>query len=80
MISQHAVTNVIRNDGFITNDDELAAVIKENRLMPIIVRCGNGRFVCPAQDVKHFIKIINDSGMDHVRDISIKPGAWGEKC
>jgi len=37
----------------------------------ILVRCGRGRFTCPAKDVLHFIKIIKNEGTDYVRDVSI---------
>lgn len=57
--------------GFIT-EDMLSRVVDENRLYPCLVRCGGGRFVCPAQDVKHFIDIITRDGIDYVRDISLK--------
>ena len=56
--------------GFIT-DADLPAVIAEDRLQMMIVRCGNGRFVCPAQDVAHFIAIIEKEGSDYIRDVSI---------
>ena len=59
------------NMGFIASDDDLAAVVRENRMTKILVRCGSGRFVCPAQDAKHFVNIINNSDNDYVRDLSI---------
>jgi hypothetical protein len=43
--------------GFVT-DADMPEVIKENRLQQVLVRCGSGRFICPAQDAKHFIDII----------------------
>ena len=58
--------------GFICSDDDLELCVRINRLMPMVVRCGNGRFMCPAQDVAHFVKIIKDSNSDYVRDISVK--------
>ena len=57
--------------GFITSPEELKAVIEENRMIQILVRCGGGRFVCPAQDVQHFMDIVNKEGSDYIRDISI---------
>ena len=36
-----------------------------------LVRCGNGRFLTPAQNVAHFVAIIEASGKDHVRDVSL---------
>jgi hypothetical protein len=60
-----------RNYGFITSPDELQAVINVNRLRPVLVRCGNGRFTCPAQNVQHMVDIVNKSNLDYIRDISI---------
>jgi hypothetical protein len=42
------------------------------RLTMIMVRCGSGRFVCPAQNVEHFINIIDREKTDYVRDISVQ--------
>ena len=58
--------------GFITSAEELKSVIAENRMQLCIVRCGGGRFLCPAQDAEHFMDIVNKEGSDYVRDISIK--------
>lgn len=56
--------------GFIASEAELAEVAKESRLHRVLVRCGGGRFVCPAQDAQHFIDMIKASD-DYVRDISL---------
>jgi len=58
-----------KNFGFIAKDD-LPHIIKENRLELLLVRCGSGRFLCPAQDVDHFVQIITNEGNDYVRDVS----------
>lgn len=58
------------NHGFIASDDDLADVVRENRLQPLLVRCGNGRFVCPAQDVETFVRMVNADDQNYVRDIS----------
>ena len=57
------------NYGFFTEAD-LPNIIFENRLQPCLVRCGSGRFTCPAQDVANFVKMV-ESSEDYVRDISI---------
>jgi hypothetical protein len=62
---------VNKQHGFICSDDDLELCVRLNRFMKLLVRCGNGRFVVPAQDASHFVKIINDSKADHVRDISL---------
>ena len=56
--------------GFIT-DAELPEVIKEKPQQLILVRCGNGRFLAPADQVKHFIDIIEREKSDYIRDVSI---------
>lgn len=57
----------------------------ETRLELLLVRCGGGRFLAPAQDVAHFIGIIEreatyragegGEGSDYIRDVSI-PAGW----
>ena len=44
---------------------------EEARLLQCVVRCGNGRFVCPLQDVSHFVEIIEREGSDYIRDVSL---------
>lgn len=52
------------------DEKSLGELVKRDRLAPVIVRCGGGRFTCPAQDAKHFIQIITEHGEDYVRDVS----------
>ena len=63
-----------RNMGFIASDADLSAVVRENRLEPMLVRCSDGRFVCPAQDVDTFVKMVNAHETNYVRDISFPVG------
>lgn len=56
--------------GYIT-DKDIPEIIKENRLQQVIVRCGSGRFICPAQDLQHFIGIIEREKSEYIRDVSI---------
>ena len=42
-----------------------------DRLRPVLVRCGRGRFTCAAQDAEHFIAIIERDGSDYIRDVSL---------
>ena len=66
---------------FITKE-EVDALTTIDRLLPVLVRCGNGRFTCPIQDLNHFIGIIETHhfhgpvgpGSDYVRDVSIPAG------
>lgn len=59
------------NCGFIPDEATLYELIKEDRLHKVLVRCNNGRFVCPAQDVLTFTKLIQTNKELYVRDISI---------
>jgi len=52
-------------------DTDLPEIIKENRLQQVLVRCGNGRFICSAQDVTHFVSIIEKEKSDYIRDVSL---------
>lgn len=56
--------------GFIL-EKQIDEIIAINRFEQVLVRCGNGRFLCPVQDVKHFIECIEKSGIDYVRDVSL---------
>lgn len=70
--------------GFILAAD-VEPLIAVNRLMLVLVRCGNGRFLCPIQDLNHFMGIINNhaervkaetgqllnAGTDYIRDVSL---------
>lgn len=62
---------VINNGGFLTSFSEEAELANHDRLRQVLVRCGNGRFVCAIQDVGHFRGIINRDGQDYVRDVSL---------
>jgi hypothetical protein len=63
-----------KQHGFICSDDDLDLVVRLDRLTKCLVRLGNGRFVCSAQDVHHLVKMVEKSEMDHVRDISVMKG------
>lgn len=60
--------------GFLKPRD-VAELTEVERLRPVLVRCGCGRFSCPAQDAQHFIDIITAEGSDYVRDVSLPGGA-----
>ena len=59
--------------GFILQDD-VERLINVDRLMLVLVRCGNGRFVTPIQDLNHFSNIIEKEGSDYIRDVSLPVG------
>jgi hypothetical protein len=62
--------------GFLT-DKEMPRLIELDRLFLVLVRCGCGRFLCPAQDFEHFEKCV-EAGGDYVRDVSIPSAAFNE--
>jgi hypothetical protein len=61
------------NGGFLVESDvvELAA---SDRLRQVLCRFNNGRFLCAAQDVAHFVGIIEHSKEDWLRDVSLPTG------
>lgn len=56
-----------KNHGFVT-DADLPEIIKENENQVLLVRCGYSRFVTTANNLNHFIKVIETA--DYVRDVS----------
>lgn len=52
-------------------DVALIAGDARTRLTLLLVRCGGGRFLAPANQVKHFTDIIERDGADYVRDVSL---------
>lgn len=54
---------------FLTNED-IPEVERVDRTIMVLVRCGNGRFLCPVQNALHFCNIIDKEGTDYVRDVS----------
>jgi hypothetical protein len=48
---------IVNQNGFLTMDD-VKDIIAFDRLMLLLVRCGNGRFLTPAQNVEWFCNII----------------------
>lgn len=50
--------------------EKLPELINLHRLCRCVVRCGNCRFIAPAQDIPHLKKAIESIG-DYVRDVSI---------
>ena len=66
------IMKIAQPGGFI--DEEMIDAIESiDRHAMLIVRCGGGRFMCSAQNVKHFVDIVNNERTDYVRDISVAP-------
>jgi len=55
-------------DHGIESFEELAEIVKRDRLRPVLVRCSCCRFTAAAQDVKRIIDALTVAG-DHVRDM-----------
>jgi hypothetical protein len=68
---------IVKDHGFLSVAT-LQDLAKIDRLRMVLVRCGNGRFLCPAQDVEHFMDIIrrdfdaHNNGCDYVRDVALQ--------
>ena len=57
--------------GVLQDTDVKALATNEyTRLLTCLVRCGGGRFYAPAQDVEHFIELLERGG-DYVRDVQL---------
>lgn len=64
-------------------DNQVEELKQINRMLLVLVRCGCGRFLCPIQDLQHFIAIIEEHAKlksekekqphcgDHIRDVSL---------
>lgn len=61
------------NYGYLVSPEDTLALIEEDRLRLVLVRMGNGRFVCPVQNLDHMIQIITKADLDYIRDVSL----WG---
>lgn len=79
--SNPQLADKIENHCWFISDIEVPELIKIDRLIMVMVRCGGGRFLCPIQDLNHFIKIIEEHNRfsakywqtngDYVRDVSL---------
>ncbi len=63
-------TAIDEHGGFL-RDGDVAVIAQYDRQRLILVRCGCGRFLAPAQNVAHFAAIIEREGSDYVRDLSL---------
>jgi hypothetical protein len=79
-ISGAAVIATARANGGFLTEDQIGAIASDpdTRLQLLLVRCGSGRFIAPAQDAGWFIRIIEEHAKqnssnrcDYVRDISL---------
>jgi len=63
--------------GFLV-DADVAAIAADpaTRLELLLVRCGGCRFLAPADQVAHLLRIIVREGSDYVRDVSLPAGRW----
>ena len=62
----------IKEQGYFVTVDDVKRIVEIDRLHRVLVRCGGGRFACGAQDVEHFLAVIEASKMDYLRDLSIE--------
>ncbi len=66
---EEATPAILARHGFLTAA-ELADIVGFDRLRPVVVRCGQGRFRCAAQDARHFMRCV-EAGGDYVRDVCL---------
>lgn len=84
-IHNKTLADKIEKQGYFISDEDLPKLEQYDRFTQVLVRCGNGRFICAVQDVAHFIKIIEEHSelyekvhgepfgptTDHIRDLSL---------
>lgn len=72
MDRQTLKATLTKQHGFVDRDTLAAlAADPDTRLSLILVRCGGCRFLAPAQDVAHLIRIIQNEKSEYVRDVSL---------
>lgn len=62
--------------GFVT-EAEMPAIVEQDRLIPLLVRCGGTRFMAGAQYISGLLKMVEAAG-DYVRDVSFPAGVINE--
>lgn len=78
MTLSELLNDVVQNHHGFMNETTVVELAKLDRLRLVLVRCNGGRFMCPAQDVEHFVALV-ESGKhrgheDYVRDVSLPAG------
>lgn len=71
MVTLNRVLRVIKDQGGFITETDLKILTQHDKLRQLLVRCNGCRFVCAAQDVDHLCSIIEASGKDYVRDVSL---------
>ena len=78
--TKQVLTRALSNFGFLQSEQDLEVLARDQdtRLTAVLVRCGMGRFSCPAQDARHFITLVV-SGRDadqteYIRDVAVTAG------
>lgn len=65
------LAETIEQRGYCLFEDDVPKVVDIDRFIKCLVKCGNGRFTCAAQDVQHFVNIIQNSKVDYVRSVEL---------
>lgn len=81
--TDHALGEKIKSQGYCLTDTDVPKVVAINRHLQVLVRTGSGRFLCPVDNVTHFIGIIEEHAKlkreteckmfqgDYIRDVSL---------
>lgn len=56
--------------GFL-NETDINALAELDRMRLVLVRCNNGRFLCPAQNAAWFSDLLESTSKEWVRDVSL---------
>ena len=64
------LTKINAQGGFL-NETDINDLAELDRLRLVLVRCNNGRFMCPSQDVAWFSDLLESTGKEWVRDVAL---------
>ena len=70
MTLKDVLKRIDKQGGFLTTA-ELTALVAADKMRMVLVRCNNGRFLCPAQNVAWFSDLLTSTGKEWVRDVSL---------
>jgi hypothetical protein len=69
------IVDVLENGGFVT-DQQVRVLVEIDRLGLVLLRTTRGRMQVAAQDVDHYVSMIDRDPDDSLRDASIRTRDW----
>ena len=62
--------HIASNGGFL-NETDIRSLAELDRMRLVLVRCNNGRLLCPAANAEWFSDLLESTGKEWVRDVSL---------